>query len=478
MSIALALLGAIWSFFTDPAAFLSSAAHWTAGYTMPPQLQTWFLGTLGAPTQSWDGSVIYQDVYRVVQGPALLIAGVAGAGRVLRGALDHRLAGGNVALDTLPRLLLALVLIGVPGTHVSVGYVVIAFAVDASMAFAHELFSLLMQASKLQGAVASQNWLDLLISMILGNSGGSVLVAAALIPLVILVLYALVLMVLRTVMLGFCIATAPLCLATMAFDANNRFFRWWLDLFIGVLTAPSVLGVAVALSLTLAANLVTVQPPIGALLAVIVMCGGLWMAAKMVHALTWRHFGHGGAIAGFTAGVTTMLAPLHKLAEVGQLASTLGGRGGGGSAGATSSFAASGALAGAGGGVAPRVAAGVSSSVGATAGASSSDGPPNIAAALGASGRAAIAGAEAQFSQHAFNSFAGDRSGRIDALTRDIPAGSIGAGDRAMVAWNRTSSPEQHEFAEDHLALWLGSASRTAGDAGTGAFTTLAGMPA
>ena len=311
--------------------------------------------------------------------------------------------------------------------------------------------------------------------MILGNSGASVLVAAALIPLVILVLYALVLMVLRTVMLGFCIATAPLCLATIAFDASNRFFRWWLDLFIGVLMAPSVLGVAVALSLTLSANLVTVQPPIGALLAVIVMCGGLWMAAKMVHALTWRHFGHGGAIAGFTAGVTTMLAPLHKVAEVGHLASMFGGRGGGGSAGATSRLAASGGLAaGAGGAVSPGVAARPSLSSGAIGTAPTSGGPPNIASALGASGRAAIAGADAQFSQHAFNSFAGDRSGRVDALTTDIPAGSISVGDRAALAWSRTSSAEQHEFAEDHLARWLGTAS----DAGAGALTTLAGVPA
>lgn len=263
MSIAFSLLGAIWSFFTDPSSFLTGAAHWILGYAMPPRLQTWFLGTLGSPGSTWDPSVIYQDMYRVVQGPALLITGVSAASRVLRATLDHRAAAGNAVLDTLPRLLVAVALIGVPGTHVSAGYAMITFAVDASMTFAQVVFSLLAQASLLQGAAATGAWLDQLLALLLGNAGGSVLVALALIPLIVLVLYALVLMVLRTVMLAFCVATAPLCLATAAFDVNNRFLRWWIDLFIGVLATPLVLGVAVAVSVTVAAHVVTVEQPIG-----------------------------------------------------------------------------------------------------------------------------------------------------------------------------------------------------------------------
>lgn len=448
MSTALSILGAIWGFFTDPASFLTGAGHWLTAYLMPPQLQTWYLGTLGAPGSTWDGGQIYQDVFRVVQGPALMIAAVAAAGRVLRATLDQRLAGAHVVFDAAPRLVLATALIGVPGTHVSVGYSVIAFGVDASIALAHTLFGVLMQASLLEGTSAVRGWLDELIGVLLSSAAGSVLVAAAVVPLVVLVLYTLVLMILRTVMLGFCIATAPLCFACAVFDLNNRFFRWWVDLFIGVLTAPAVLSIAIALSLTLSLNLAPISPPIGALMAVIVSCGGLWMAAKMVHALTWRHFGHGGALAGFTAGMSTMLGPLHKVAEVGHLAGALGRGGRGGTGGA--------ALANLGGGGAA-IAARVPAAAGDVAAAG---GLPNIAAALGESGRGTVRGVEEVFSQQALRAFARSQGGLIGSLTRDLPGGAVTPVERASVAWTRTPPRLQRAFAEEFLPHWLGGGDR------------------
>ena len=455
MSTALSILGAIWGFFTDPASFLAGAGHWLISYVMPPQLQTWYLGTLGAPGSTWDGGQIYQDVFRVVQGPALMITGVAAAGRVVRATLDHRLAATQVIFDTVPRLIVGIAFIGVPGTHVSLGYTVIAFGVDCSIALAHTLFTLLLQASLLQGATVARGWLDLVIGALLGNAAGSVLVAAALIPLIVLVLYTLVLMILRTVMLGFCVATAPLCFASAVFDVNNRFFRWWVDLFIGVLAAPAVLSIAIALSLTLALNLAPISPPIGALMAVIVTCGGLWMAAKMVHALTWRHFGHGGAVAGFTAGVTTVLGPLHKVAEVGHLAGSLGGgrsagggRGGGSFAGAGSAGPAlSGAVSvTAAHPLMPRPGPG---------GVATPSAPPDIASALGETGRGALRGAEGRFSQQALTAFARSQSGLIGSLTSDLPTGSLSAIDRASAAWSRSPAKLQHAFAEEFLVHWL-----------------------
>lgn len=468
MTTALTLLSAIWSFFTDPSTFLTGAGHWMTAYLLPPQLQVWVLGTLGAPGAAWDPSAIYEDVFRVVQPPALLMTGVAGAGRVLRATLDHRLAAAHVVLDTLPRLLVAVALIGIPGTHTSLGYVLIVFAVDSAMALAHVLFSLLLQSSLLQGPGAMVGWLDQVILTLLGNAGGSVLVALGVIPLIVLVLYIFVLMVMRTVMLGFCIATAPLCFATAVFDLHNRFFMWWLDLFIGVLTTPIVLGIAVALSITVALNVAPVQPPIGALLGVVVMCGGLWMAAKMVHALTWRHYSHGGAIAGFTAGMTTMLTPLHKLATVGSLAEAFGANRSGDNRAINTmkrfGLAAQGvsqALPARGAGLVPL-------SGGALTRAAAVDllaggGPPDVSAALGSSGRAAVAGAEALFSQRAFNAFGRTQARSIGLLTRDLPVGAVPPADRAKVAWERTPARSRQEFAEEFLSHWLGGIEDDAG---------------
>ena len=92
------------------------------------------------------------------------------------------------------------------------------------------------------------------------------------VPLLILVLYSAFLMIVRTVILGFCVVTAPLCLATVVFDANNRFFHWWLDLLGSVLLTPLVLGIAIALSLTLASHVVSAFA-VGPLLAVVILCG-------------------------------------------------------------------------------------------------------------------------------------------------------------------------------------------------------------
>ena len=46
----------------------------------------------------------------------------------------------------------------------------------------------------------------------------------------------------------------------------------------------------------------------------------------------------------------------------------------------------------------------------------------------------------------------------IGALTRDRPYGSVSAGDRAKVAWDRLPQGQQAAFADDFLSAWLGGA--------------------
>ena len=83
---------------------------------------------------------------------------------------------------------------------------------------------------------------------------------------------------------------------------NNRFFHWWLDLLGSVLLTPLVLGMAIALSLTLASHVVSARSLSAHCLPWSILCGGLWFAGKMVHQLTWRGFSHGSALAGFRGG--------------------------------------------------------------------------------------------------------------------------------------------------------------------------------
>jgi type IV secretory pathway VirB6-like protein len=270
---ALTILTQFFRFFFDTGHFIADAVNWLINALFPPELQTWFLGTIGEPGQQWNSAQIYESLYRDMIPPALMIASVAAAGRIVRALVDHRTSSMETILSVLPRFLLAVAVIGVPGTSMSVGYTIIVWSVDVSIAFAGAVAGLILHASLLSSLAPGQGWFSHLYGSLAAMSNNMVVVVVGGIPLLIMVLYAAFLMIVRTVMLGFCIVAAPLCLATAVFDSSNRFFHWWVDLLGSVLLTPLVLGIAIALSLTLASHVVTAVA-VGPLLAVVIICGG------------------------------------------------------------------------------------------------------------------------------------------------------------------------------------------------------------
>jgi hypothetical protein len=270
---ALTILTQFFRFFFDTGRFIADAVNWMTGTLFPPELQTWFLGTIGEPGQQWNSAQIYESLYRGMIPPALMIAGVGAAARIIRAVADHRTGSVETILSVLPRFLLAVAVIGVPGTPISVGYTAIVWSIDASIAVSGAIVGLILHASLLSGFQPGQGWFSHVYGVLAGMSHYMVAVVIGGVPLLILVLYSAFLMIVRTVILGFCVVTAPLCLATVVFDANNRFFHWWLDLLGSVLLTPLVLGIAMALSLTLASHVVSAFA-VGPLLAVVILCGG------------------------------------------------------------------------------------------------------------------------------------------------------------------------------------------------------------
>ncbi len=269
---ALTILTQFFRFFFDTGHFIADAVNWVMNALFPPELQTWFLGTISTPLQRWDATHIYELLYQGMVAPALMIAAVAAAARIIKALVDHRTPGMQTVLSVLPRFLLAVALIGVPGTTVSLGYTAIVWAVNASIAIAGAVVGLILHASLLNGVPAGAGWLTHVFAVLAGASHNMVAVVVGGIPLLILVMYAAFLMIVRTVMLGFCVVTAPLCLATVVFEANNRFFHWWLDLFGSVLLTPLLLGIAIALSITLASHVVSALV-VGPLIAMVTLCG-------------------------------------------------------------------------------------------------------------------------------------------------------------------------------------------------------------
>jgi hypothetical protein len=456
----LTILTQFFRFFFDTGHFIADAVDWITNAIFPPELQTWFLGTVSSPGSQYNSTQIYESLYRGMAAPALMIAAVAAAGRIIRALADHRTGAMETTLSVVPRFLVAVAVIGVPGTSVSLGYTAIVWAINASVGVAGAIVGLILNTSFLSTLKPGEGWFSHVLSVLAVSSHDMVAVVVGGIPLLILVLYAAFLMVVRTVMLGFCVVTAPLCFATAVFDSNNRFFHWWLDLLASVLLTPLVLGIAIALSLTLASHVVS-SLVVGPLLAIVVMGGGLWFAGKMIHHLTWRGFSHGSALAGFAAGVATMVAPVHRLSSVGFMAEALGANRTGGNAAVNfmkrMGLAAQGLSPAATGSPSFSTGVGTAGQKGGTGHLVASNGPPDMAGALGADGRAAIAGSEALFSQEAFSAFGAQQAATIGSVTRDQPYGSVTSGDRAKLAWERTSARNQAGFADDFLSSWLGS---------------------
>ena len=113
---ALTILTQFFRFFLDTGPFIADAVNWVTQTLFPPELQTWFLGTIGQPGQQWNSAQIYESLYRGMMPVALMIAGVAAAGRIIRALTDHRTGSMDTILSVLPRFLLAVAVIGIPGT--------------------------------------------------------------------------------------------------------------------------------------------------------------------------------------------------------------------------------------------------------------------------------------------------------------------------------------------------------------------------
>ena len=59
---ALTILTQFFRFFLDTGPFIADAVNWVTQTLFPPELQTWFLGTIGQPGQRWNSTQISKIV--------------------------------------------------------------------------------------------------------------------------------------------------------------------------------------------------------------------------------------------------------------------------------------------------------------------------------------------------------------------------------------------------------------------------------
>ncbi len=281
-----------------------SQVKYAAGPNCVPGLLKVLTGNLTGITPTG----AYLSMYNVSVGAGLAVAAASAATRTVRIVMDVR--SSSIALFTDVLLRFGIVVLGIEA-----GYNFLMFFVNQFQNVAAAALSALF------GTIGPGGFATWLLSTIVGVVVGSlnpidlpmdIIGVILLLIALCCLLYDIGLMLFRIVMLGFAFALAPLCIATAVFDTRNKFFSWWLDLFVACLTIPLVM----AFGLGITAKLVTSTSPIlnalaiGVVLQLIILISGTVMIGKLVHGLTWKNFSHGGVRGALEGAVAaTMVAP-------------------------------------------------------------------------------------------------------------------------------------------------------------------------
>jgi hypothetical protein len=288
---------------------------------------TYITQDTSASASATPGSLGYtlDQFYNLFKPTGLLLVGAAAAVRITRLAFDHKAPGQAIILDILPRLGIGFVAIGVAALPI------LHFVTQASHDIGFAFWTLLETMMSLSGALnlaIFQVLMGLIGAIIIGLLAATGVGLTVIIPLIlvfaitvvlllVLVGYIMVLWLGRAIMLLFCFATAPICLACAVYDTNNRFTKWWLNQFINALIIPSVL--AIGLGITIAATsivagigwppplIIPLAPPlvnpVQAVIANIILIGGMWYTGKVIHALVAETYRHGGVFGGLQQAV-------------------------------------------------------------------------------------------------------------------------------------------------------------------------------
>ncbi|HZB97725.1 MAG TPA: hypothetical protein VE219_03915 [Candidatus Sulfotelmatobacter sp.] len=315
---------------------------WLLNHLFPQEFLNLVLGQLQGGTDDNH----YARLYRAMVPAGTAIAAISASARVVRTAYDDRYHGAHAYADNLLRFVAAILLLAAPtptavtADGMPVGWQAIRLGINASLQIGKNTLSLLSSPAVFNQDVSPRALIARFVALIaLSATPFGFFFAIILLAVGVGLLYMAMIMILRSIMLAFAITTAPLCIATAVFDARNRFFQWWSELFVGALCIPVVLGFALALTAGFALQFDVI--PVHFLTVTGILLGGMWFTGKAVHQLTWRHFSHGGVTGALTALSTTAMALPNLAAQAGHLlngvasgGSRSAGSGGGGRAAA------------------------------------------------------------------------------------------------------------------------------------------------
>ena len=403
----------------DVGAFFKRFFGWALHFIFPKELSDFFFQTIQGqlPDDSHD---VYLKAYDASAPAGLFIAAGASGARIVRVLLDTRAPSSILFADVFPRFAASICAIGVGGVYPA--KTMIQFAITAS--------ALVGQAgwNTFFGVLGVSDWHALGVTTFFDLAAGNLLgigiinifmLIGALLALI-MIIYCTILLLARSIMLGFSVAVAPLCIACAAFDHKSKFVQWWWEMFTGALAVPLVMGACLSITFAVTISMQAHGGAAGPFIAVIILCGGCWFTAKTVHQLTWKHFNHGTIKGALFAGAGTLALDVNAVRSgLGFLQSKTGGGAGGagGGGGGTTEAVKNGVVQG-------LVAAGLAPATGgaslAAAGAGGAGAAGAGAGAAGAGGPGAAApssrGLASNFLRADEKGLAGRHSGGLDGF--------------------------------------------------------------
>ncbi|MGC8460614.1 MAG: hypothetical protein ACP5OR_02035 [Candidatus Dormibacteria bacterium] len=248
-------------------------------------------------------------MYNVLAPVGIVVAACAGGARMLRAMFDPRQDGMTMLVDVIVRFGIATLAITAGG----VLYQGIVWIINGVATVSPQLvMSFAIGGTKNVPGGVFGGIANLLITAVTGvlTAGpfllflGIVAGIAALIGII----YVIFLWIGRIVMMIFCIATAPVCVAIAVYDQKNKFVQWWLELFLGVTIMPIIIWGTLGLTLGFDIHALVTIPFLGPIISVLMILGAFWFIGKMINKLVWSGYSHGSAMGAITAAAGAVMA--------------------------------------------------------------------------------------------------------------------------------------------------------------------------
>jgi hypothetical protein len=325
------------SWITDPGRAVHDIFGWVLWHTIgwnpdapscyaPTSLYGFARSVMGGDVQL-DGATLYAAAYRSLSLVAIVVVLTAGVARMLRSIHQPDAQWGLVVVDITLRMVT-----GIAG--IQLGYEVMAWLLPVFSELGRDAFITLLAL-----AVPSTKDVDplgILLFAGLGHMAALGLIAVVLIPVLLFQLcHVALLMVMRFLVVSFGIAFLPILIALAVYDHRHKVVQWWVGMLSGAMLAPVVAGAMNGLTIGLALRAAAgdqsaSSATVGPLAAVILICGGLWLTGKVLHASLFGFMGRHESVGGHLRGAVeaALMVPLAVAAVAGGAAIARSGAGG------------------------------------------------------------------------------------------------------------------------------------------------------